>query len=219
MELIKRAITSGDPPYWIRVRRRRFKLFASLLEEIPKPFTILDVGGTQVFWEWMDFTEIDGVDVVLFNTLHQETRYENFNFILGDAVDLSMFGDNHFDVIFSSSVIEHLSTMDRQQLMAGEIRRVGKRYFLQTPNYWSPIEPHFFFPGFQWFPMWLKVYLVRTIALGWSKRISDPIEAEELINGVRLLRKKEIRALFPEAVIDEERLFGISYSLILYGGW
>ncbi|MBA7562401.1 Ubiquinone biosynthesis O-methyltransferase, mitochondrial [subsurface metagenome] len=48
---------------------------------------------------------------------------EKITFIVGDAQDLSRFGDNEMDLIFSSNLIEHLSDIDR---CLAECRRVVK---------------------------------------------------------------------------------------------
>lgn len=55
---------------------------------------------------------------------------------------MKQFQDNEFDAVFSNSVIEHVGDYEAQRQMANEIMRVGKRYFVQTPNFYFPIEPH-----------------------------------------------------------------------------
>jgi len=118
------------------------------LQKIDKgdPIKILDVGGTQIYWERMNFTGHDNVYITLLNLELAPVSNANFSSIVGDARDLKGFEDNHFDIVFSNSVIEHLFTLQNQQKMASEVRRVGKNYFIQTPNYYFPIEPHWLFP-------------------------------------------------------------------------
>lgn len=205
--------------YAARMRRRRFAFFVNLLQSLPKPLKILDLGGTQRFWEVMEFTEVEDIHVTLLNLHRPETRHDNFVGLAGDATDLSQFQDNQFDVVFSNSVIEHVGDYGRQELMAREVRRVGKRYFVQTPNYFFPIEPHFLFVGFQWLPVSARVFLVRNFNLGWIERISDRETAKELVESTRLLRKKELLALFPGAELYEEKILGLTKSFVVYGGW
>lgn len=87
----------------------------------------------------------------------------------GDARDLTAFGDKEFDIVFSHSVIEHVGGFEDQRRMANEIKRVGKRYFLQTQNRFFTMETHFLVPMFQFFPVWLKVLLISHFDLGWFK--------------------------------------------------
>ena len=51
---------------------------------------------------------------------------------VADATKLP-FADGEFPLAFSSSVIEHIPE-ELQQAFADEIRRVAKRYYVQTPN-------------------------------------------------------------------------------------
>ena len=83
-----------------------------------------------------------------------------------DATNLHEFGDASFDIAFSNSVIEHLSTFENQARMAAEVRRVARAYWVQTPNFWFPIEPHFLVPAWHWLPGWLMAVLaVCTVAV------------------------------------------------------
>src|SRR5690606_22080357 len=144
----------------LRSRKKRFDFFLIQVDKLKKPVRILDVGGTQKYWDSMSFTDSNVIDVSLLNLSHQETNYPNFRSVVGDATDMKEFPDGHFDLVFSNSVIEHLFTWENQVKMASEIRRVGKNYFVQTPNYWFPIEPHFVFPLFQYLPKSLRVSLI-----------------------------------------------------------
>jgi SAM-dependent methyltransferase len=111
---------------------------------------ILDVGGTQTFWDTSGFFDekMNLLRITLMNVRKVPVSRPNFNSIVGDARDLKEFKENQFDVVFSNSVIEHVGDYNDQLQMANEIRRVGKRYFVQTPNLYFPIEPHLFSPFF-----------------------------------------------------------------------
>lgn len=124
-----------------------------------------------------------------------------------------------FDIVFSHSVIEHVGGFNDQHRMAEEIKRVGKRFFLQTPNRYFPIETHFLFPLFQFFPLYFKKFLVSHFDIGWYKRTHDWRQAMEVINSVRLLDEKELKELFPGANIYRERLLGFTKSFIVFDGW
>jgi hypothetical protein len=100
--------------------------------------------------------------------------------------------------------------------MAAEVRRVGRGYYIQTPNRYFPLEPHFLLPGFQFLPLRLRVWLVRHFSLGWFPRIADARQALAEVAAIRLLSEAEFRALFPGAVIYKERYFGVTKSFVAY---
>ena len=116
-------------------------------------------------------------------------------------------------------MIEHVGTYQDQLQMAQEVRRVGKRYFIQTPNKYFPLEPHFLFPLFQFFPIKLRVLLMQNFSLGWFAKTPDAAKAREIVESIRLLSKREFVALFPKASIYEEKVFGLTKSFVAYGGW
>jgi 2-polyprenyl-3-methyl-5-hydroxy-6-metoxy-1,4-benzoquinol methylase len=202
-----------------RMRRKRFTFFLQLLNAVPRPLTILDVGGRQRFWEVMGFAQEPDVHITLLNIEPAKIHYDNFLAMTGDATCMDNFLDNQFDVVFSNSVIEHVGSFEQQKQMAREVRRVARRYFIQTPNYYFPIEPHFLFIGFHWLPLKARAWLHSQFNLGWRKRIPDRQLAQESVAQVRLLRKKELLSLFPHCRLYEEKIMGLTKSLIVYGGW
>ena len=202
-----------------RMRRKIFRVFLELLEHVPAPVRILDVGGTQRYWEVMGFVDRPDCHITLLNLTQPEVKYDNFTGMAGDATDLSEIGDNEFDIVFSNSVIEHLGDYNRQKLMAKEIQRVGKRYFVQTPNFLFPIEPHFLFPFFHWLPVSARAFLLTKFNLGWRKKQPDLIVARASVESIRLLSKRELSALFPQATLYRERFLGLTKSFVVYNGW
>lgn len=200
------------------LRRKRFAFFESLVSRVPKPLRILDVGGTQRFWEVMGFAGAERMEITILNLTLQPVSLPNFTGVVGDARDLQ-FADSSFDVVFSNSVIEHVGSYQDQCRMAREVKRVGTRYFLQTPNRYFPIEPHFLFPYFQFLPVPVRVWLLQHFTLGWRSRTPDGVEAKALVESIRLLSKAELLALFPEACLFQERLMGLTKSFVVYAGW
>jgi ubiquinone/menaquinone biosynthesis C-methylase UbiE len=204
-----------------KFRKKRFSLFLSLIEKMEKPLKILDVGGTQVFWERMNFVDVDDIEVVLFNLSREKIRYKNFSSLVGDAQNMIMFSDNEFDIVFSNSVLQYVGIdgyLD-QCSMATEIQRVGKRYFVQSPNRNFPIEPHFQIPFFQFFPKNLQVFLISHFNLGFREKMRDRQKAIRTVNSIRMIKKEELHKLFPNSTIYEEKVFGITKSFIAYRGW
>lgn len=183
--------------YSRRARRARLELFERLLAPQPGE-TAVDVGcgaaglaglGTEL--------AVTGVDRV------ERPGYPGARFVTADATDLP-FGDGEFDIAYSNSVVEHLPPGERAAY-ARELARVGRRWFVQTPNRGFPIEPHALLP----FVHWLPRRLGRTL---WRLGVSgDPYD------DVRLLGARELRELFPDAVIVRERAGLLTKSLVAIG--
>ncbi len=200
------------------LRRKRFLLFKSLIAPLPRPLRILDVGGTIKFWEKMEFTN-EEMQITVLNVRRYEITYSNFTSVIGDARNMKEFQDKEFDIVYSNSVIEHVGTFEQQRQMAEEIQRIGKRYFLQTPNRYFPIEPHFALPFFQFLPLGLRIYLSTHIKNGWGNKMKDKQKAIHFVSSIRLMREKELKLLFPGARIYKEKFFGLTKSFTVYGGW
>jgi hypothetical protein len=98
--------------------------------------------------------------------------------------------------------------------MADEIRRVGRRYIVQTPNRFFPVEPHFFVPLFQFYPLALQIWLIRHFSLGWFPKTPDREKAMEMARSVDLLSRKKVRLFFPEAQLMEEKFLGMTKSFV-----
>jgi len=202
-----------------RMRRQRFQLFLSLLQTIEGHVDILDIGGTQQFWDLMLGDDSPDIRVTLLNIDHQKVSSKRFISARGDARSMPEFASNSFDVVFSNSVIEHVGTYENQRQMANEIRRVGRSFFVQTPNKRFPLEPHFLFPWFQYLPVATRAWLVSRFDVGWYKRIPDARAARAEVESIELLTKKRFAALFPGARIHEEKVAGLTKSFVAIGGW
>ena len=217
--MLKRLADNRNPASVAgRMRRRRFALFQSLLLRIPTPVRILDVGGTQNFWEVMGFAAGGDMEITILNMERPAVSLPQFRGVAGDARSLQ-FADQSFDVVFSNSVIEHVGNYDDQRRMAAEVQRVGVRYFVQTPNRYFPIEPHFLFPAYQFFPRGLQIWLLQHLKLGWRGRVPDAQAARRSIESIRLLTKTEVTQLFPGSTLYRETVAGLTKSFIVYGGW
>lgn len=199
------------------LRRRRFGLFLDQVASLPRPVRVLDLGGTLHFWHAMGLSDPGAIELVLLNRHPISVDVPNVRSVVGDATDLSDFADNEFDVVFSSSLIEHLGERAAQERMAREVRRVGRRYFVQTPNRWFPLEPHFLVPGFQFLPLGLRAALMCRFNLGWYRRIPDPAQALAHVRSHRLLDRRELASLFPDARLAGERFCGLVKSWVAIG--
>lgn len=202
-----------------RMRERRFQRFELLAQALPRPLSVIDIGGTNEFWAQRGWAGRDDVSVTLINLVEQPRVHENIHPLAGTATDLSDFADGSFDIAFSNSVIEHLFTLEAQEQMAAEVRRVAERYWVQTPNFWFPMEPHFLVPGWHWTPEAARVAVLRRRGVGWMGRCEDPEVARQVVREVRLMKRAELARVFPDSVIVPERFGGLVKSWIALGGF
>lgn len=202
-----------------RLRARRFAFFESLIATLPAGrVRILDVGGTPEFWLRAIGDRAVPWSIVVVNVAQTLTSHGRVVAMRGDARRLP-FMDGAFDVAFSNSVIEHVGSLEDQRRFADEVQRVGRRYFVQTPNRYFPIEPHFHLPFGQFWPKRLVAGLLRRMALGTVSRRTDPRESRAAVDEIRLMTPREMRALFPGATLYRERVAGLVKSVVAYNGW
>lgn len=219
LSAIRHLADSENPQSFAnRLRTQRFQKFEKLVSKLPLPLRILDVGGTNTFWQNRGWAERPGIEIFSLNLFAQKKQHTNIEPLTGDATNLSQFDDGSFDVAFSNSVIEHLFTSHKQSQMASEIQRVGKSFWVQTPNYWFPFEPHFHVPAWQWLPLEARVALIRRWRCGWRGPCPDSAHARELVEELRLLSRRELRGMFPGAVLVPERFAGLVKSWTVVGG-
>ena len=203
-----------------RLRARRIAPFVNMVKDVyhaKGKVTILDVGGTRAYWKILpaQFFEDYKVTITMVN-LPGSTRIsdeKHFHFIEGDGCDLR-FPDNSFDITHSNSVIEHVGDWKRMVAFAHEIRRVAPKYFVQTPNFWFPLEPHCWFPFFHWLPKPIRAWLVLHFSLGHWRKASSVDEGVRIVESARLLSKSMFQELFPDARIITERFLGLPKSFI-----
>lgn len=214
---LKAAQDSDPDSLSHRMRARRFEQFAAAIAHLPKPIRVLDVGGTSAFWQQRGFANSDQLTIVTVNLVAEPQQFDNIEPTVGDATRLP-FEDGSFDVVFSNSVIEHLFDRDAQNRMSDEVRRVGHAFWVQTPNFWFPIEPHFLTPGWQWLPVRTRVAILQRRPVGQMGRTPEHETAEALVREVRLLRRREMRQLFPDATLIAEHYMGLVKSWTAVGG-
>jgi hypothetical protein len=180
---------------------------------------VADIGGTERFWNvWGGEFDWSRIHLTCIN-LGMEPRtglgpFGRIDYVGGDARDLSMFGDGAFDLVFSNSVIEHVGLWRDMMRMAAEIRRLAPAYYVQTPYFWFPIEPHARTPFIHWVPESLAYRLVMRRRCGFWGRQSSVSGATRAVQAARLVDIAQLGALFPDATIQRERFYGWTKSLI-----
>jgi hypothetical protein len=201
-----------------RLRTQRFRLFERLTANMRRPLRIIDLGGTSEFWEQRGWAGRPGIEITTVNLEAEDRRHDNIHPQVGDATHLDAYATRSFDVAFSNSVIEHLFTREAQAAMAREVRRLARAYWVQTPNYWFPIEPHFLVPGWQYLPETARIALLQRRACGWRGPCPRREDAARAVGEIRLLRRSELARLFPGATLRPERYGGLVKSWIVLGG-
>lgn len=205
----------------MRLRARRLKPFLDMVDAVHRltgACRILDVGGRRNYWAAAPpgFLESRGCTVVLSNVEPPPPDAADdpvFSHVTEDACALQR-PDRAFDLVHSNSVIEHVGDWARMEAFAREVARMADGYFVQTPDYWFPLEPHFGFPLFAQLPRPMQRALLMRRDLGFIPRAGTVAQAEAALDGVRLLDSRQMRDLFPDAELTHERVLGFSKSLI-----
>ena len=189
-------------------RRKRLRRFLARFRPEART-TILDLGGYPACWP---VESCPGQITILNLSFHGEYRGPH-TLIQGNACNLQ-FPDKSFDIGYSNSVIEHLHSFDNQKKFASEIRRVGRRIWVQTPARWFIVEPHLITPVIHYLPKAWQRRLLRYFTV-WGL-VSKPTrkQVDDFIDEVRLLTFREMQALFPDCQIYRERFLGMTKAYI-----
>lgn len=201
--------------------RRRFDLTSET--------KILDIGsengsninlvltGTKISPQNVHIADIDE------QALQSGKRNFGYNAVLLNEDGKLPFAAGFFDIVYCSSVIEHITVpkeetwnyllekefqsvaWKRQMEFAKEIRRIGKQYFVQTPNRNFFIESHTWLPLVGFLPRQLLLKVMKQTNSYWIK---------QAIPDFNLLDKNQMAKLFPEAQIVFERKLGMIKSIM-----
>jgi hypothetical protein len=120
-------------------RTRRMRQFAEAFKLRPET-RVLDVGGTPYNWSLLPFQP----RLTILNITAPPDR-SGADYLVADGRQLP-FRDGEFDIVYNNSVIEHLGDYASQRRFAAECRRVGRSYYVQTPNRNFFFEPHYIAP-------------------------------------------------------------------------
>ncbi len=193
-----------------RARARRWQ---HLIEAFPSfsEMRVLDLGGTPESWQ---LALIRPKALTTVNLEPLESLSPQITAIQGDACDLpNSVARDHFDLVFSNSVLEHVGGHVRRQRLVDNIHSLADRHWVQTPYRHFPIEPHWLFPGLQWLPYEARVQ----ISLRWNRghiRTHTRAEAQDQVDEIDLLGISQMRRYFPSSVIWYERFAGLIKSLV-----
>lgn len=222
------VIARGVNGFRAQARAGRAELFRAYFE-LTEQTRILDLGsedgssiaavvkGTRVSPENVYIADIDA-DAVERGHL----RYGFTPVVIPESGQLP-FEDLFFDIVYCSSVIEHVTVpkaevwklrsgsefcrraQAAQREFAKEMERLGRAYFVQTPNRWFPLESHSWLPFLGYLPRRVLVPILSITNVIWVKRTSPDWH---------LLTAADMRRLFPGARIRRERWAGMTKSIM-----
>ena len=138
-----------------------------------------------------------------------------FSYVRGDGRCLP-FGEQIFDIVFSNSVIEHVGDLNEQTKFAEQVRRVGKSYWVQTPNKWFIVEPHLIALFIHYLPWGMKKRLIRYFTVWGLVTKPSQDQISDFLNHTRLLTERELRQLFPDGTVYREKFFLLTKSFVVY---
>jgi hypothetical protein len=195
---------SSLAPISARARRRRFDQFRELMD-LRADMRILDIGGSANTWMIAE----DPLDITILNlpghTYRMAAPPHRIAYVEGDGCSMPQFSPGDFDIVFSNSVIEHVGPRERQDAFAAEVRRLGERYWVQTPAKWFPLEPHCGMPFWWFYPESWRQWFIRR----WREELPP---WTEMVEGTRVIEKSDFATMFPNAHIMTERFWTIPKS-------
>jgi SAM-dependent methyltransferase len=199
-------------PFLLYFRARRLKALAAEIHD-REVGSVLDVGGSALFATLLGECRMKIESLTIVN-LHAPDGDlpEDVHWVQGDACHLP-FPDKSYGLVICNSVIEHIPVHARISL-ASEIARVGRSYYVQTPNFWFPIEPHFVAPFIHWLPLLIRRRLLRRFTPWGILTCPSEHDVNNVVREINLLRSSEMHSLFPTAVHSCERWLGLCKSLI-----
>jgi ubiquinone/menaquinone biosynthesis C-methylase UbiE len=203
-------------------RKRKIEFFHKIFKP-DEQTKLLDVGaeinpngerGLQLIDQYPWKEKISAINISPRHISSIRQLYPEIETVVGDACALP-WPDDHFDIVYSNAVIEHLGSFEQQKRMAAEIMRVGKRWFVCTPNRWYPFEFHLRLPLVTWLPGTTYLRIGRLMAYNHvAKRYVFGIKRDDL----RLMTSRELLLCFPNSKIIKQRVTFMAETLIAIGG-
>lgn len=194
---------------WLRqrFRRQRYAYIRDIMGVDGLTEFMVDLGGGRAsFFAAMapEPTRVLLVDIGYDRVWEARHRQPSVHAVVGDGAHLPL-ADHSMGLVVCNSVIEHVDDPDG---LAAEIRRVGRSYFVQTPNGDFPLETHSFIgiPFYKYIP-WQS----------WRGLIARAFGASaDYLDSVQYLSEHRLRLLFPDATLACEKVFGATKSFYLY---
>jgi hypothetical protein len=208
---LRRRFVDAPNSVGARKRAKRWALLAQIYPDLDQ-MSVIDLGGSVESWrrapirpkhvhvvnledfpgEIPDWAEVDNADACALPERIASRRY---------------------DLAFSNSVLEHVGGHERRMRFAESIRMLADRYWVQTPYRYFPVEPHYVAPGLQFLPLAMRQRYAQHWPLSHTKPPDRPTALNEVM-WVELVDRTQMRFYFPECDLRQERIFGLTKSLI-----
>lgn len=190
-----------------RYRRLRYEFFWRAVGQSVSSGLWLDLGGGpgSYFLSYCrERSHVILVDIDVRVLWDAHTHYPDVQCVVADAGHLP-FKAGAFACIFCNSVIEHVPDPGA---LASEIRRTGRRFFLQTPNGKFPLETHSLIPipFYRYWPVPGRRLLCRLAGSSY-----------DYVATVTYLSRDDLAQFFPSALIDTERVVNLVKSFYVIG--
>ncbi len=194
---------------------RRAKRFTELLRRFPdlSGMRVLDLGGTLDFWRSVPVRPTHVTTMNLDDNYHHDEPW--LDHVVADACELRSLERciGRYDLVVPNSLIEHVGGYARRQDFARVVHAAAPSHWIQTPDRYFPIEPHYLGPGFQFLPPRARAEVVRHWPIA-HERVSTTADALSQVLTIELISATELQHLFPLSTIWHERLAGLSKSIV-----
>jgi len=156
-------------------------------------------------------------------SLEKANKNYGFKTILLKENQKINFKEKYFDIVFCNSVIEHVTLKKKdvwkeksnrifkeesfksQSKFAKEIIRLGKNFYVQTPNKYFFLETHSWIPFIQYLPRFILIPFLKFMNKFWIKKTQPDWN---------LLNSEDMKKLFPCSKISREKFLFFTKSLI-----
>ncbi|TKJ38261.1 MAG: hypothetical protein CEE38_05745 [Planctomycetes bacterium B3_Pla] len=202
-------------------RNRKLELFYEMMKPT-EDTSILDIGAEidpshvtslQFIDHYPWKNKVSAINLSSEHVSHLHEHYPEVDARIGDACSLP-WEDKHFDVVYSNAVIEHVGDLERQNKMASEIMRVGRQWFVTTPNRWFPFEFHMRLPFVTWLPLNGYLWIGKIISYN---HVRQKYTVGNKCDALRLMSTRELQECFPGSQILKQRVTFWAETLIVVG--
>lgn len=208
---IRGLLVGTDKSVGERMRLRRWELIRMHLPELAE-MKVLDLGGTLSWWQR---APVRPAHVTIVNLERFDDDGPGITTITGDACRADeLVGGQHFDLVFSNSLIEHVGGHQARSVLAQVIRSLAPRYLVQTPYRYFIVEPHWIFPGMQFMPLPVRRAIAPRWPLGHTRGWPDSKALREVMY-TELIGATEMRTYFPDGKLYWERFLGLPKSMTI----